>query len=82
MIDDVLFGDLDQSNNMSLDEWIEDFIFNDSYEGQLQLILEKYGANSSSRFHRTLDKNREARHEHIFSDYFAANLVHTLKTFR
>ena len=82
LIDDVLLDDLDQSNNMSLDEWIEDFIFDDSDMRQLQLILEKYRQNSSSKSHRTLDKDCKAGHECLFSDYFAPNLVYPPETFR
>ena len=82
LIDDVLLGDLDQSDNMSLDEWIEDFMFDDSDERQLQLILEKYKQNSSSKSRRTLDRDREAGHERLFSDYFASNPVYPAETFR
>ena len=82
LIDDVLLGDLDQLDNMSLDEWIEDFMFDDSDKRQLQLILEKYRQNSSSKSHRTLDKDCKAGHERLFSDYFAPNPVYPPETFR
>ena len=66
--DDVLLDDLNQPDKMSLDEQIEDLMFDDSNKRQLQVILKKYRQNSSSRSRKTLERDRDAGHERLFSD--------------
>ena len=74
--------DPDQPNNMSWNNWVEDFMFDDSEEHHLHLALELYGQSSSSKPRRMLHINREAGQERLVKDYFAPNLVYPTKTFR
>ena len=50
------------------DDWIKDFLFDDSEERQLQLILELYGQSSSSKSRKRIDRNREAGHKRLVND--------------
>ena len=77
-------ADPNQPNNMSWDDWVEDFMFDDLEERHLQLGLELYGQSSSSKPRRMLHRNREAGHERFVKVYFALspNPVYPTETFQ
>ena len=79
LIDDIMFSDLDQPDIMSSSDWIKDFLFDDSDERQLVLILQLHGQSSSSKPRRRIDRDREVEHECLFMNYFAPNLVYLLR---
>ena len=71
-----------QPNSMSWNDWVEDFMFDDSEECYLQLALELYGQSSSSKPRRMPHRNGEEGHECLVNDYFALNSVYPTETFR
>ena len=82
LINDIMFGDLNQPNVMSSSNWIKEVLFNDSDECQFQLILSLHGQSSSSRSRKRIEIDREAVYECLFRNYFAPNLVCPLEIFR
>ena len=82
LVENIVFSDSDKFDIMSSSDWIKDFLFDDSDERQLELILQLHGESSSSRSRRRIDRDREAGHERLFRDYFAPNPVYPPDTFR
>ena len=71
-------ADPDQPNNMSWDDWVEDFMFDDLEERHLHLTLELYGQSTSSKLLQFLHRNCKARHKRLVKDDFASNPVYQI----
>nr|XP_017217028.1 PREDICTED: putative nuclease HARBI1 [Daucus carota subsp. sativus] len=65
------------------EEIIEEFLLDNSMEERrLQLFNQLYGEGSSSTPRRVINRDREAAHNRLVRDYFAAIPVYPLETFQ
>ena len=76
LIEDILFSDSDQPDVMSSSDQIKDFLFDDLSERQLQLVLQLHRQSSFSSFRKRIDRDHEAGHECLSSNYFAPNPIY------
>ena len=74
MFNEALYGKRRRQDNTLIDNWIDEYLLEDSDEEDLDRI-------SITTPHRWINKDREVGHDRLFQDYFADEPVYNADIF-